>query len=266
MELIIIKIIVAVLTVLFLALLAEYCSPRVAGIIGGSAIGGTAIVLFFFGYEHGIDLVRGAIPGTIAGLGGEVFFYVGYYYGSQLLKKNTSHIAHIISAAMVGLIFFFLHAIAISYLKLTLVSATIIFAVAVVMGTLYLRRIPHAKSPVKAPFTFRTLLIRASFAAVVILLITITPYYVPSQWAGIFSAFPTGILPFLIIVHYTYGDGIFPVFLRNIAWSITTLVVYVFAIYYLYPIYGVGIGTLLGEIISFVYLGFILFARKFSKS
>ncbi len=262
MELVIIKIFVSVLTVLLLAALAEYASPRVAGIIGGSAIGGTAIVLFFFGYEHGIQYVRDAIPGTIAGLGGEVLFYVGYYRGSQLLEKKRSRIAHIASGTLVGLLLFFLHAIIIGYIQLTLISGSIVFLLATVFGTLYLKRISPATVPVKAPFTLKTILLRACFAGTVILLITITPYYVPSQWAGVFSAFPTGILPFLVIVHYTYGDAIFPVFLRNISWSLTTLAVYVLSIYYLYPLCGLAIGTLLGEIISFVYLGCVLFLKS----
>jgi len=52
--LILLKIFVTVAVILLLVAVAEFANPRLAGILAGYPIG-TAIVLYFYGFEHGVD-------------------------------------------------------------------------------------------------------------------------------------------------------------------------------------------------------------------
>ena len=260
-----IKITVSISLVLGLVYVSERFSPRVAGIIGGTIIGGTFISLFFFGFEHGPDFVQQAIPWVIAGLGAEIAFYIGYYMGSQLFDPKASNFYHMSSSTIFGFLFFIAAGYILSTLNLTLLGAVCIFLLSYVIGNFVLKRIKDAKiKNVKAVKT-KELAFRAIMVSVLILAITNVPQFLGNRWAGIFSAFATCTFPTLLILQYKYRDEAFPTVLKNISWSLSSLVVYVISIFYLYVSFGIYWGTLLGTVISFVYLFFILFLSKSFK-
>jgi hypothetical protein len=66
------------------------------------------------------------------------------------------------------------------------------------------RRIPNVKIRQRIRLGVNVALLRAVFAALVILAITTMAGAVGPRWAGLFSAFPITMLPLLVIVQFTY--------------------------------------------------------------
>jgi len=98
------------------------------------------------------------------------------------------------------------------------------------------------------------LLLRAAFAAGIIVAITAAAQAVGPAWAGLFSAFPTALLPLVLIVHMTYGKAHVHTIIKNFPHGIGSLVAYGVSVSYLYPAWGVGWGTLTAFGIATVYL------------
>ena len=98
------------------------------------------------------------------------------------------------------------------------------------------------------------LLLRAAFAAGIIVAITAAAQAVGPAWAGLFSAFPTALLPLVLIVHMTYGKAHVHTIIKNFPHGIGSLVAYGVSVSYLYPAWGVGWGTLTASGIATVYL------------
>jgi hypothetical protein len=105
-------------------------------------------------------------------------------------------------------------------------------------------------------------LLRAVFAALVILLITTAARAVGPEWAGLFSAFPITMLPLLVIIQFTYQPAHVRTIIKNIPRGLGSLLIYALVVATAYTDLGIVWGTLLGYLAATLYLLILEFSRS----
>jgi len=242
------KIGVSIGMVLALSLVAERVSPRAAGLLSGYPLG-AALALFFIGLEISPEFAADSAVYTLAGLAASQVFVYGYFMASQRIAGRGS-----LASTAAGLAGYF----AAAWL-LRLVPFSRGLAVLSAIGSMALfvhlfRGIRDVTVTRSVRLTPVVLLLRAAFAAGIIVAITAAAQAVGPAWAGLFSAFPTALLPLVLIVHMTYGKAHVHTIIKNFPHGIGSLVAYGVSVSYLYPAWGVGWGTLTAFGIATVYL------------
>jgi uncharacterized membrane protein (GlpM family) len=111
--LLLIKVIVAVGMVLAMSYVAEAVSSKWAGIIGGLPTG-SAISLYFFAYENGIEFASESALYNMIGLIAMQAFIFGYYSSSKLSAKPGIFIS-----TLLGLILYIFTTALLSYFTVT---------------------------------------------------------------------------------------------------------------------------------------------------
>lgn len=244
----VIKIAVTVTMVLALSLIAERVSPRAAGLLSGYPLG-AAIALFFIGLEISPEFAAESAVYTLAGLAASQAFVYGYYVASRravgrgLLASTAAGLAGYFAAAWLLRLVPFSRGLAV----LAAVGSMVVF-VRCFRG---IRDVAIARSVRLTP---AILLLRAAFAAGIIIAITAAAQAVGPAWAGLFSAFPTALLPLMLIVHMTYDKAHVHTIIKHFPLGIGSLITYGLSVSYLYPACGVGWGTLAAFGLATVYL------------
>jgi len=231
--------------VIGLSLVAERVRPRVAGILAGFPLG-LALSLFFYGHEQGADFVGRAAPFALLGLVCIQCFIGGYYLGSPRQAVGAhSRVRRLLIASLAALAAFFACSALLRPFDLSLPAALAV-ALASVLGFHWLfRHIPDARIERRVRFGPGVLLFRAALAAAVIVLVTSVAELIGSSWAGLFAAFPYTLYPLLLIVHYSYEPRHVHSMVRVYPQGLSACLVYVPAVAYCYPRFGVYWGTAL---------------------
>jgi len=232
------KIAVTIGMVLTLSLVAERVSPRVAGLLSGYPLG-AAIALFFIGLEISPEFAAESAIYTLAGLAASQAFVYGYFMASRravgcgILASTTAGLTGYFAAAWLLRLVPFSRGLAV----FAAVGSMAVFA-RLFRG---IRDVAITRSVRLTPAIF---LLRATFAAGIIVAITAAAQAVGPAWAGLFSAFPTALLPLMLIVHMTYDKAHVHTIIKNFPLGIGSLIIYGISVSYLYPACGVGWGTL----------------------
>jgi len=244
-EIFILKLIVAVAVVIGLSLVAEHSSPRIAGILSGYPTG-SAVSLFFFGLEINPEFAANSAVYNMIGLVAMQAFI--YFYYKVSLKFNMV-ISSLLAIAGYFVVIWLLHFIELNKFVAILIPIASIFLF------LYLfRPIKNIKIENKVKLNHKVLIIRALFAASIILLITGIARLVGPTWSGLFSAFPTTLFPLMLIVHFTYDKKHVHTIIKNVPVGIFSLILYSLAVSIVYPLYGIYLGTLISFGVATVYL------------
>lgn len=244
----IIKLTVAISIVVGLSLLAEYVSPRVAGILSGYPTG-SAITLFFFGLELGPQFASDSAIFNMIGMTASLSFVYFYYVSSKYFNKYSILLSSLFSILGYFLVIYVLHFIQLN--KFIAILIPIVFAF------LYIYLFKNIKNIIienKVKLDFKILFMRAFFSALIILFITSIPKFVGSTWAGLFSAFPTTLFPLILIVHFTYSKEHVHTIIKNVPIGMFSLIIYSLLISIAYPLYGIYWGTLLSFGAATIYL------------
>jgi uncharacterized membrane protein (GlpM family) len=85
----VVKVSVSILVVVLLSLIAEWASPRIAGIASGYPLG-AAISLYFIGLENGSGFAARSALFTAAGLAATIAFVGGYLLGIRLARAAVA--------------------------------------------------------------------------------------------------------------------------------------------------------------------------------
>ncbi len=268
LSLIIIKVLVSVATVIALSLIAEHVSPRIAGLLSGYPLG-TAIALFFIGYEISPEFAAEGAVYTLAGFASTLILTTGYWLGSRQastteniepLSKTASINSplpswlNIIKASLVGIGLFLLSGFTIQSIDLNLVTAAILPALAILCCIWAYRHIPETQVGKKVKMSFSVLIFRAIVAATIVLIITGAAHIVPASMAGVLAAFPISMFPFLVLMHRTYGSGKAHTIIKHYPTGLGSLMVYATSIAWCYPTLGLLWGTLLSFVFATIYL------------
>ncbi|WP_086481097.1 hypothetical protein [Oceanospirillum sanctuarii] len=264
--LLLIKISVSIATVIGLSLIAEHVNPRIAGLLSGYPLG-TAIALFFIGYEINPEFAAEGAVYTLAGFASTLMLTTGYLFGMNRLTtaKELNHPAKqqqqetgswlaIALASVSGLALFLASGLAIDQLELNLITAACLPTLAILGCLWFYRHIPETQVTKRVAMSVSVLLFRAITAALIVVLITGAAHLVPSSTAGILAAFPISMFPFLVLMHRTYGPGKALTVIKHYPTGLGSLMVYATGVAWFYPSLGLLWGTLLSLALATVYL------------
>jgi hypothetical protein len=233
------KIVITAGIVMTLSLIAEHVRPRVAGILAGFPLG-FAIVVYFYGVEQGADFASASAVYTLAGFGSILMFVGAYYLTSSRLTGLTAAIL----APVIGFLAYLGTSALIRLIPFNLVGA-LAFGIALIFVFIILfRRIENTIIINRARFGLKLIAVRALLAAAAVLAITAVANQVGAQWAGLFSAFPTTLLPLLLIIHFTYGATHVHTIIKNFPQGLGSTAVFLTIVHGLYPVLGVHLGTM----------------------
>ena len=237
--LLIAKILVSIGAVLGLSLLTERLSPRLAGLLSGYPIG-TAIALYFIGYENGLDFAIQGAPYALAGLAATLSFAAAY----SMAARITGGVTGLVLSCLLSLTAFFGVSYGLSQIPLTPISAILPTLATILVFSIAFHWVPEIKvsQPIRLGPT--VLATRAGLAAAVVLLITGTAHLVGPNWAGLFSAFPSTVFPLYLIIHWNYGPAPIHTMVRNYPRGMGALLIYCLLLPWAYGSFGLNIGTL----------------------
>ncbi|OPX56490.1 hypothetical protein SAMN02745127_01875 [Oceanospirillum multiglobuliferum] len=264
-SLLLIKIAVSVATVIGLSLIAEHVSPRIAGLLSGYPLG-TAIALFFIGYEISPEFAAEGAVYTLAGFASTLMLTTGYWLGIKRLAVGTKHNTttqtpdqqgrwlEVFTASALGVVCFVLSGLLIKLLPLTLLTAACLPALAILACIWGYRHISESQVGKKVKMSVSVLLFRAVVAALIVVLITGAAHWVPAATAGVLAAFPISMFPFLVLMHRTYGAEKALTVIKHYPTGLGSLMVYATSIAWCYPSLGLLWGTLLSFVFSTLYL------------
>ena len=253
---VVIKIVSSVALVLALSLVAEYVSPRAAGMLAGYPLG-AAIALFFVGLEIGPEYAGHSAVYTMMGLvATQAFVYC--YFKANLVFEN--YCIPLSSAAAMG-------GYAIVVWLLHLIPRNTILAICIPIASIFafvhlFKEIQNVGIRQRVKLSKRVLLFRAVLAAVTILVITGIARSVGSAWTGLFSAFPITLFPLILIVHITYDMEHVHTIIKNFPLGLGSLIAYSLTVSLAYPRMGIYVGTLLGFTVATAYLLAFQFIRE----
>jgi len=255
-----VKITVSVLFVVVLSIIAERAGPRMAGIISGFPMG-AAITLFFIGIEIGPGFAARSAVFTAAGLSATVAFVAGYLVGLSW-ARNQGRAAAIGISVSTSLAAYGGAAWVLTRLPIGAGGAALIAAASIALAVWAFRAIADVPIIDRNRLRFRVTLIRAAFAALVILTITTIAKVVGTRWAGLFSAFPSTVLPLLVIIHFTYHPDHVRTIIKNVPRGLQSLLVYVLIVAAAYDSLGVAWGTVMGYAAATTYLLGLEYSRR----
>lgn len=255
-----IKIVASILIVVLLSLIAERVGTRAAGIISGYPLG-AAIALFFIGLEIDPGFAARSAVFTAAGLAATVAFVAGYLLGLGW-ARHFSPLSGICISLLPALLAYGLSAWILSQIPINWLGAILIAIVSIVSATLVFHNIADAS--IKTPFRLRfsTILARAAFAALVILAITTVAQVVGPKWAGFFSAFPSTMMPLLVIVQFAHRPAHVRTIIKNVPRGLQSLLIYVVIVAATYNRLGIIWGTLLGYVAATLYLLILEYTKR----
>ncbi len=247
-----IKILVSVFMVVTLSLIAEFVSPRVAGILSGYPLG-AAISLFFIAFEISPRFAAESALYTMTGLVGIQGFIYFYYLASSRLKPHGKWFS-ITVASLAGFAGYLLIISILHGLRTTLLIALVIPLISFVLFRFLFRKIKDVRIESRLRLSIVLLFGRGLFAAAVILLITWAARLVGPGWAGLFSAFPITLFPVMVIVHFSYRLDHVHTLIKNVPDGLVSLFIYALVVHLTYPSLGIYFGTIIAYFCATIYL------------
>ncbi|MBF0530962.1 MAG: DUF3147 family protein [Deltaproteobacteria bacterium] len=247
-----IKIVVAIIMVVVVTLLAEHVSTRFAGIFSGYPLG-SAITLFFIGLEVGPRFAGDAAVYTMMGLVSLQSLLYVYYRVTRRIGSGSSVWAILLSTICGAFVFIVIGLV----LKLVDVStwmAAVISMFSIIFFDRVFKNLENARIEKSRKTSLKLLMLRALFAAVSILIITLTAAWLGQRWSGLLAAFPVTMLPMMIIIHYSYRKEHVYTIIKNVPRGLVCIVIYCSMVAATYPTIGVGWGTLTAYILATIYL------------
>jgi hypothetical protein len=255
---VVVKVVASVALVLALSLVAEYVSPKAAGMLAGYPLG-AAIALFFVGLEIGPEYAGHSAVYTMMGLVATQAFVYCYFKANLVFRDYRYSILLSSTAAMGGyaIVVWLLHFIPRNTILAICIPIASIFAFVHLF-----KEIQNVGIRQRVKLSKRVLLFRAVVAAVTILVITGIARSVGSAWTGLFSAFPITLFPLILIVHITYDMEHVHTIIKNFPLGLGSLIAYSLTVSLAYPRMGIYVGTLLGFTVATAYLLVFRFVRE----
>ena len=242
------KFILTSIIVIALSFVVEYISPKWAGIFSGFPTG-TAIILYFYALENGLEFAGESAIYNMVGLVAMQMFLFCYYLSGIAAKKFKIIISVIgaITGYMVTILFF-------SRFSFSPSLAVLIPLISIFIFRMLFQKIDYSEIDVKIKPTWKVILGRAGLAALIISFITGIAQLVGHTWAGLFSAFPTTVFPLLLIIHFSYGEHYVYSIIKHVPDGLGALLTYSLIIYLSYPQFSLYLGIILAFSGALVYL------------
>jgi hypothetical protein len=247
-ELLILKALAVVSIVLGLTVVAEKVSPKVSGVLSGLPVG-SSITLLFFAVEMGTDYVQRVALYNIHGLFAALSFCIGYYISTFYKGK-----LEIIISIVISFIFYLIIAYIISFIPPHIVLTPLIVIILIVSAAVYFEKKENFAIVKADKVSLLDLSIRIGLTIGIFLFITSLPKSLPENLAGIFSSFPSVLLPLLLIVHFNHSNLQARTIIKNTPMGLSSVAIYSLIVYFTYPILGILYGTLISLCVAVFYL------------
>lgn len=238
--------------VLCLTIIAERVSTRVAGILSGAPLS-AVIVYFFVGRDIGTAYVVDSVPHGIAAFTATLAFVLAYYKSSGWFSRYAP-----LGSAVVAVTVFLIVAFALVAIPFTLTSATLTTVCVIGFSIWLFRKIEFTRVETPVRFTAKLILLRGGFAAALIVCVIALSEILGPRWTGLLVGFPSTLLPTLIILHSTYGAANTHSMMRNFPVGMGSILLYIIAVGFAFPAWGIYIGTLASLAVSILYLSVIM--------
>lgn len=245
--------VLSALIVVIITIVAEKYGTKVGGILG--TLPSTIIIAFIFiAHNKGVDFASKAVAIVPAELGINLVFLFLF----AILAYRSTIVAFSVSIAawtILSSILFFLD------ITNIFVSLTIYF---ILLGFTFItlehfKKIPSA-GRVVVHYTPLKIGLRGVLAGIVIA-ISVLLSNLGAGLSGIFSVFPAIISSTMLISVREYGPDFAAAMAKSMIFGISSVLCYATIIHFLYPTYGVLIGTIVAFSISFV-LTMVLFKLR----
>lgn len=234
--------------VLALTTVAEKGSPKLSGLLSGLPLG-SAITLIFFAIEIDTAYVQRVALYNIHGLFASLAFCIGYYISTFYKGKGE-----IIMSILISFLFYILIAYVISFIRPHIIITPLLVLTLMIMASMYFAQKEDFKMQKVDKFSYKDLLIRIVLTVVVFMVISSLPKWAPENIAGIFSSFPTVLLPVLLIIHFNHSNLQARTIIKNTPFGLGSIVFYSVVVYFTYDEIGILYGTILAFIASFCFI------------
>ena len=234
--------------VLTLSFVAEKLSPKISGILSGLPLG-SSITLIFFAIENGVDYVTKVALYNIHGLFAALAFSIGYYISTFYKGKFEIFLSLLISFISYLVIAFIL-----AYVPPHVFFTPFIVIVLMLIATIYFAKKENFSIDKKIKTSINDILFRSILTIFIFLVVSSLPKYVPSNIAGIFSSFPTVLLPLMLIIHFRHSNLQARTIIKNTPFGLSSVVIYSLIVYFSYSKIGILYGTILALFCSVLYV------------
>lgn len=243
MEIILLKAISVVLLVLMITFVAEYISVKASGIISGMPVG-SLITYMFFGLEFGGSYIQDSALFNVLGLFSNISFCIGYYIGT-FYKGRLGMVVSIVLST----IFYIIPAMFLINIK---PSFSVIFYVLPIsyLTIFALIRFGDYHIAKVEKLTFKNLILRILLTICIFLVISSLPNFTTVKTAGFFSSFPIVLLPFVLIIHFNYGNFQARTIVKNAPLGQPAVVGFSLSVYFTINTFGIILALLMSSLVS----------------
>jgi hypothetical protein len=210
---------------------------------------GSAITLIFFAIENGVDYVTKVALYNIHGLFAALAFSIGYYISTFYKGKFEIFLSLLISFISYLIIAFIL-----AYIPSHVFFTPFIVITLMLIASIYFAKKENFAIDKKINTSLSDILFRSILTISIFLVVSSLPKYVPSNIAGIFSSFPTILLPLLLIIHFRHSRLQARTIIKNTPFGLSSVVIYSLVVYFTYEKIGILYGTIVALISSVLYV------------
>ena len=210
---------------------------------------GSAITLIFFAIENGVDYVTKVALYNIHGLFAALAFSIGYYISTFYKGKFEIFLSLLISFISYLIIAFIL-----AFVPPHVILTPLIVITLMLIASIYFAKKENFAIDKKVNISLSDILFRSILTISIFLVVSSLPKYVPSNIAGIFSSFPTILLPLLLIIHFRHSRLQARTIIKNTPFGLSSVVIYSLVVYFTYEKIGILYGTIVALISSVLYV------------
>lgn len=186
---------------------------------------------------------------NIHGLFAALAFSIGYYISTFYKGKFEIFLSLLISFISYLIIAFIL-----AYVPPHVFFTPFIVIILMLIASIYFAKKENFSIDKKIKTSISDVLFRSLLTISIFLIVSSLPKYVPSNIAGIFSSFPTILLPLLLIIHFRHSNLQARTIIKNTPFGLSSVVIYSLVVYFTYGTFGILYGTIMAFIASIVYV------------
>ncbi len=186
---------------------------------------------------------------NIHGLFAALAFSIGYYISTFYKGKFEIFLSLLISFVSYLIIAFIL-----AYIPPHVFFTPFIVIILMLIATIYFAKKENFSIDKKIKTSLSDILFRSILTISIFLVVSSLPKYVPSNIAGIFSSFPTVLLPLLLIIHFRHSNLQARTIIKNTPFGLSSVVIYSLIVYFSYEKIGIVYGTIIALICSVSYV------------
>lgn len=203
----------------------------------------------FFAIENGVDYVTDVALYNIHGLFAALAFSYGYYLSTFYKGKFE-----IFLSLSISFLSYVLIALLLAQIPPHIIFTPLIVIFLMVSSSIYFAKKENFAINKSIKTSLSDILFRSILTISIFLTVTTLPKIAPANIAGIFSAFPTILLPLLLIIHFRHSNLQARTIIKNTPFGLSSVVIYSLVVYLTYGEIGILFGTILALICSVLYV------------